>query len=157
MLIPVEVSQGLCCLMIPFVICAIYSLRDTQSIERDIYYHDDSEQVLEYLEENDLRFGYAEYWTAIRAMVYSGDRIQIAPVNFSSGSVAPRLYQSDRDWYQPVDGCERYFLLMTSSEYGEYRDQDAAFLEDAVATERINSSFYVLTYDYYMVAEISER
>ena len=74
--------------------------------------------LIEFLNDHELKDGYATYWNAIAPTVYSGERIKVRQVNITGKSITPQAYQSNKNWYS-LD-LKKSFLLITASELKEY-------------------------------------
>lgn len=71
-----------------------------------------------FLEENGLEYGYATFWNSQAITVISDSRVKCREILVSSTDGAKTdYYQSSHDWYEPQEGVEQYFVLLSSSEY----------------------------------------
>ena len=71
-----------------------------------------------FLEENGLEYGYATFWNSQAITVISDSRVKCREILVSSANGAKTdYYQSSHAWYEPQEGIEQYFVLLSSNEY----------------------------------------
>ena len=76
--------------------------------------------LAEFLEKNNLSFGYSSYNYANSTTVYSNEKIKVRSVSLDTQEITPTYYLVNRKWYQEAhDSC---FLLMTHAEYKLYSE-----------------------------------
>ena len=73
--------------------------------------------VADYLVEQDLTYGYGTFWNAQCVTVLSDSKAKVRSVNITGSGVTPYSYQGQDAWYEPQEGQETYFLLLTKAEY----------------------------------------
>jgi hypothetical protein len=83
------------------------------------YNRDNDLHVLtSFLEEHQLEYGYADFWHAQAITVLSDNEVRTRCIEITLGGIQKRAYQNDPDWFEDQTGVDRYFVLMTKSEYG---------------------------------------
>ncbi len=129
-------------------------------------------ELAEFLEENNLTYGYATFWDASVVTAYSENRIKLRAIHEDSGKLCPRMWFSKKDWYDTDvsfvvvrnGGNEEEFRynyngifnlrLDCSFLYGSYEEQLNGITYDTVtgilgqpATEKSFKNYTVLIYD----------
>ncbi|OPY27214.1 MAG: hypothetical protein A4E28_02113 [Methanocella sp. PtaU1.Bin125] len=80
-------------------------------------------EIIGYLGENNLTFGYSGYWDSIILTYLSGGEIVVRPVMAGDGGLKPvRLISSD-EWYNEIP--DRYFLLVNNARKDQVNDTRA--------------------------------
>lgn len=102
------------------------------------------ESVSEYLEENNLEYGYATFWNANIITLLSDSKVKVRCVNEYEGLITKSYYQTNVNWYKD-NSYDRYFLLLDSDEYTAYTE-NPLFLEpmEILCFE----DKYILIYNY---------
>lgn len=75
--------------------------------------------LCEFIEENDLDYGYATFWNANVLTVVSDERVKVRSINVKEGKISKYVYQSKKAWYEDIPGQEKYFLLLDTNENAE--------------------------------------
>lgn len=70
-----------------------------------------------FLEEKGLDYGYATFWNSQAITVLSDNEIRVRNIDIDENGIQKRFYQSDMTWYQDQPGIERYFVLLSDSEF----------------------------------------
>ncbi len=98
------------------------------------------------LKENGLSRGYAEYWSAQVTTVLSDADILVAPVLISEdGEIKPRLYNAREDQFAAVEGVDRYFVFLSTTEYEATKDTVCA---DALEVIQFDEDGYLVIFDH---------
>ncbi len=98
------------------------------------------------LRDNELKRGYAEYWSAQVTTVLSDSDITVAPVIISeSGEVTPRLYNAREDQFEAEEGTDRYFIFLSSWEYEITED---TVCRDASEVIPFDDDGYIVIFDH---------
>ncbi|WP_295993879.1 hypothetical protein [Rugamonas sp.] len=88
-------------------------------------------QLIDYLEQQGLHYGYATYWNAGKLTVLSAQQLRIRAVDIADGLPLPsRNLGSDR-WYQPQAWQGPTFLLLTTAEAATLKRDALAALTGA--------------------------
>lgn len=79
-------------------------------------YEEDKTQgtITEYLEANDLTYGFASYWNAYKNMTLSDGRVKI--IAWANHPNEPYYWLTSREWYEPKDYPGRCFILLQNDE-----------------------------------------
>jgi hypothetical protein len=75
-----------------------------------------SENLVEVLKDNGLRWGYATWWNAGRTTVLSNGFAHVNPVNLGNAGMAPFTNMVLKDWYRPSSWRGQTFLALTDGE-----------------------------------------
>ncbi len=75
-------------------------------------------KLTEALEENGLTYGYATFWNSQAITLLSDGDVKCREIlaNAKDGAKTD-YYQSSFDWYEPQDGVNEYFVLLSEKEY----------------------------------------
>ena len=106
-------------------------------------------RLSEYLEENDLTYGYADYWESQAISVIAGPDIKVRGIRLDDeGNVIPYYYQTDRKWYEDQEGIDKYFILLDSSDHYAYIRSDH-YIEnmDNIIEETEVEDFYIIVFN----------
>lgn len=75
----------------------------------------DQKRVVAWLEKNDLRNGYAQYWNALIVSVMTRSTVTVAPVTFSKGRFRPNPIFISFETYREIKGKAPAFLITGSA------------------------------------------
>ncbi len=100
-------------------------------LDENRYYH-----VAQFLDENGLNYGYATFWNSQCISVLSDFDVRAANTDVNEHGITPCRYQSNKNWFEPVEGVDRYFLLLSDREIETLRNtEDWHYIqEDPVET-----------------------
>lgn len=111
------------------------------------------ESIADFLESEDLDFGYATFWHSNIITLLTESEIMIAPIDQHYGNIFILEYQSNDNWYTDNERDE-YFILLTSEEYKAYMASTYYIEPDEVLT---HEKYYVLLYDYNVIQELNTK
>ena len=75
-----------------------------------------------FLEKQGLDYGYATFWNSQAITVLSDNEIRVRNIDIDENGIQKRFYQSDMTWYQDQPGIERYFVLLSDSEFASVQN-----------------------------------
>lgn len=75
--------------------------------------------ICEFLEEQELEYGYATFWNANIVTLLTDSDIKVRCIRVDDKGATPRMYQTNINWYTD-NSYDNYFLLLTESEYYDY-------------------------------------
>ncbi len=75
--------------------------------------------LCEFIEENDLNYGYATFWNANVLTVVSDERVKVRSIRLNEGKISKYVYQSKSSWYEDIPNQEKYFILLDTTENAE--------------------------------------
>ncbi len=134
--------------IIPMIITSVISLAGIY--EMPVNYNQKGNilfSAMDFLEDNNLTYGYATFWNANSITVLSGDKIKIRSITLEDdGTYSEYSYQQDKEWYNGDDSVSQYFVLMTVSEYDLASANDNILIQTC-SKKYMQSDFYVLVYD----------
>lgn len=100
------------------ILCSLVNYKAIGDMPKDYGRDNALHQLAEFLEEKELNYGYAEFWTAQATTLISDSNVKVRGVTISrQDGVDPYLYQSNRNWYDDQEGVEKYFLVLSAHEY----------------------------------------
>lgn len=98
------------------------------------------------LEENDLKYGYAEYWSAQVTTVLSDSRVEVCPIDVSEdGNVSERLYNIRPQQFEERAGVDKYFAFLSAWEYETLKN---TLCGDAIDTIQFDEDGYIVVFDH---------
>ncbi len=89
-------------------------------LERNYMPEGSAADLAEYLETRGCTYGYSTFWTANAITVLSDDSVKCRSIMDpmeTGGILFPYSYQSEDSWFEGQGSGEKYFLLLTNSEY----------------------------------------
>lgn len=102
------------------------------------------ERLAQVLRENDLKYGYAEYWSAQVTTVLSNSDAVVCPIIVEEdGTVSPRYYNVRWQQFDDKEGVDRYFAFMTPWEY-----ETAGVSKDAVEVIPFDDYGVIAVFDH---------
>lgn len=131
---------------LPMLIVSCHSVATIFTLEKDASTTDAS-RIIDLVERNDLTYGYAEFWKANVVTVLSNSDVKIRNIKFEDDQVLPYYYQNCNSWFDNQEGVDRYFLLLTNSEYEDLLSADNELVQQY---DDIDSDygFVLLIYDH---------
>jgi hypothetical protein len=88
----------------------------SQTLAQSDLKNKDRIELINFLNEKKLRYGYASYWNANTISVLSNELIKIRPIVMQNGLPVPMRHLSSNSWYQPNAWNGETFLLLTNAE-----------------------------------------
>lgn len=102
--------------------------------------------LVDFLEENDLTYGYSTFWNGNAVTVVSDSRVKSRAINVIGDECVTGSYQVDLTWYDDVPGQKDYFLILEGSEY--YRIEKIGELRLSEAVEVLEfEDYHILVFD----------
>ena len=119
---------------------------------KGFYYNRDKAiyQVADFLEEHDLTYGYATFWNSQLLTVYTGEAVRARNVSFDNNGIHHEYYQTSTTWFGPQEGVDRYFVLMSPSEYKTWKNSEsgAAVLDNMLEIYQNVNGFVIVVFDH---------
>lgn len=106
---------------------ALISLGEIMKMPSDYGRNNELHQLSEYLQENDLEYGYATFWRSNAITLLSDSKVKVREVLASSSlGIVTDYYQSSTRWYDESEHekYDKYFVLLSYSEYSAVCDTD---------------------------------
>lgn len=72
------------------------------------------EELIQYLEENDLDFGYAGFWNAYKYMMLTSGKVKV--LAYTGEPNTPWYWLTSREWYDPAYHKGKSFLLLEKNQ-----------------------------------------
>ena len=105
---------ALCTLLILF---SAVNANDIRKMPAD-YGRDNSLHVLaDELEKRDLNYGYATFWRSQAITLLSDSKVKCRETLVNKEGIITDYYQSSKLWYEDQEGVDRYFVILSESEY----------------------------------------
>lgn len=97
------------------------------------------------LEENELKYGYAEYWSAQVTTVLSDNRVEVASVFINEdGSIAKQEYNTFEKQFSEREDSEKYFVFLSAWEYETVKDTIG---KDSSEVIQFDDDGYIMVFD----------
>lgn len=96
----------------------------------------DQHQVVKYLEENGLNYGYATYWNANILTLISSSKVKVRDINLDDDQPVKGWLNTDKAWYDAQPNQDKYFVLLTNSEYDDKVSKNHSILDNTSETLR---------------------
>lgn len=103
--------------------------------------------AIEVIENNGLEYGYATFWNANIMTLLSDSKVKVRNVIISEEGIIKTTYQSNSNWYENAPEYDRYFVMMTESEYSKYYDGGSS----------IEKPYYVIAAGGYTILVYNHR
>ncbi|MBO5022754.1 MAG: hypothetical protein J6D11_00340 [Clostridia bacterium] len=106
--------------------------------------------LAEFLEEQELEYGYATFWYSQSLTLISDSEVRVRCVNADSkNGVTPYYYQTNKTWYEDQDGVEKYFVALTNYESSivSYNSEWKALLEAHLLETYTCGNFKIFVFD----------
>ena len=101
--------------------------------------------IANYLSENNLKYGYANFWNAGINTYATNDNVKVRQISISNGSISPRLWLCDDSWYGVEAHEGQSFLLLTS-------EQLESFCQGDFSSTIFGEPEQILNYEDYTIA-----
>ncbi len=99
-------------------------------------------KLAQILEEKGLNYGYATFWNSQTITVLSDSRVRAANVDINENGIAPCAYQTNKKWFEPQEGVEKYFVLASDYEVSVLQSTDEWALFEMLAVDTIEIEGY---------------
>ena len=90
----------------------------------------DQHQVVNYLEEQGLNYGYATYWNANILTLISNSKVKVRDISLDNDQPVKGWLNTDRAWYNSQPKQDKYFVLLTNSEYDDKVSRNHSILDN---------------------------
>ena len=124
-------KKRLCVLtLIPVLVISALTVNDIRKMPADYNQHNGLYAVADYLENNNLTYGYATFWNANSLTVISDSKSKVRSIRVSDeGEYSINYYQSQRSWFDDQPNQENYFLLLNGNEYENIKNNNNLVLQ----------------------------
>ena len=114
--------------------------------------------LAEFLVENGLEYGYAEFWTAQATTVIADSKVKVRSIEISrKEGISAYTYQSNIYWFSDQDGVNEYFIALTEDEYSKASASGQwAELSPHISRELSCGEFRILVFSVNPMAVIYE-
>ncbi|MCI8668057.1 MAG: hypothetical protein HFI34_00830 [Lachnospiraceae bacterium] len=134
-------------IVVPITCVWLITSYELLTMEKQTRTNEHLNDLAEYLEENDLEYGYATFWYANIITMMSDSRVKVRGISLEEDGYRKRLYQTNTNWYEDIDGYDKYFVILSNREMEEYYNQPQYDYEKA--DEILKCGVYnILIYDY---------
>lgn len=103
-------------------------------------------ELVEFLKENGLRYGYASYWNAGKLSVLSDEAVLVRQVGFRNGIPVPMRHLSSDRWYKTGTWEGETFLLLQDHELSALNLDVLAVYQGYPSRELVFETFYIFVF-----------
>ena len=103
-------------LLLPVGYYCLQSAVSVLSIPANNYLQEDSYRLAQYLQEEELTYGYATFWNSQAITLQSDSACKVRTVSIDDSGIEKNTYQSNIHWFEEQPDQEEYFLLLTAYE-----------------------------------------
>ncbi|MDO4300689.1 MAG: hypothetical protein Q4D26_04765 [Clostridia bacterium] len=132
----VDLKRGAVLVSSLVVLSCVVTVCQIWAMPGDYGRDNDHHKAIELLERNGLDYGYATYWNANILTLLSSSKVKVRDVNIDESYPRTGWLNSDNLWFEDQPGQDKYFFLLTNSEYEDAVDRDHVILEDAIQVIR---------------------
>lgn len=146
---PVEfrLAAVLCSVLV--LVCAV-NAAEIRKMPKD-YGQDNYLHVLASdLEERGLEYGYATFWRSQAITVISDSKVKCRETLVNSNGIITDYYQSSRLWYEDQPGIDKYFVILSASEYETAQETahwDAITSDGSLVEQFTSGGCYVFVFN----------
>ncbi len=124
-------------LLSALVICSgLVTVGQILNMPSDYGRDNDHHKAIELLEKNGLNYGYATYWNANILTLLSSSSVEVRDVNVDLEYPRKGWLNTDNLWYEDQPNQDRYFFLLSNSEYDDLTERNHVVLEDTIGVIR---------------------
>lgn len=136
---------------IPVAVLAFFNLSTVMGMPKDSYKDNELYELADFLEKENLSYGYATFWRANALTVIAGPDIKVRSVGVDDTAITPSDYQTQKSWYEAQEGQSEYFLLVNQNEYNTFINSENPLLTEIAQVKTLQLSngamFYVLIFE----------
>ena len=118
------------------VLSGVVTFGQIWAMPADYGRNNDQHQVVKYLEENGLNYGYATYWNANILTLISSSKVKVRDINLDNDQPVKGWLNTDKAWYDAQPNQDKYFVLLTNSEYDDKVSKNHSILDNTSETLR---------------------
>lgn len=112
------------------VLMSAVSVKNIAQMDKNGLQLNEKYRLTQLLEERGLNYGFATFWNSQAMTVLSDSRVMTVNVDVNENGIAPCPYQTDSAWFEPQEGVENYFVLLSENEVSTLRQTgDWTFFE----------------------------
>ncbi len=137
-------ALGLCLL---FALCA-FNVKTIKAMPQDGVKYNRYYALAEYLKSQGLEYGFSTFWHGVTITVITDSEVIVNNTDINENGVTPCPYQTNKNWFKPQDGIDRYFLLCTDYELMTLRiTDDWKYFENGPIEQLEFEGFTVFVFD----------
>lgn len=133
-------------IIIPVICMSLIVTKDMFTMEKQTQTNAGLNELAQYLEDNNLKYGYATFWYANIITMLSDSDVKVRTIKIEDEGYMMRYYQTNMNWYENATGYSRYFVIFTESEYNEKYIDNGNYEEPQEILECGN--YKIMVYDH---------
>lgn len=106
--------------LVPVLAMVIITGNSICTLDKNTEENQELNYAIKVLESHELKYGYATFWNANIMTLLSDSKVSVRNVIISEDGVKKTTYQSNTNWYENAPEYDRYFLMLSESEYNTY-------------------------------------
>lgn len=105
-------------------------------------------RLSQFLEEQNLEYGFSTFWHAHTITVISDSRVRIINTDINENGVTPCPFQTDKKWFDEPEGIDRFFLLCTTYELPTLKStEDWKYFENGPIEQLEFEGYIIFVFD----------
>ena len=140
-------------LVMLFTVFSFKNYKDISELPADYGRDNTVHQLTELLEENGLEYGFATFWRSQAITLLSDNKVKCREILATSLQGAKTdYYQSSYDWYDPQEGVDKYFVLLSEDEYNSVKHNPTwiSWVDNQLIQTIEYNYFYVFVFEGYI-------
>lgn len=140
-------------LVMLFVLFSFKNYKEITEFPTDYGRDNTVHQLTKVLIENDLEYGFATFWRSQAITLLSDNTVKCREIlATTSGGAKTDYYQSAYDWYDPQEGVDKYFVLLSEDEYSKVKSHPnwIKWTENQLVKTIEYNYFYIFIFDGYI-------
>ncbi len=139
--VPKRIAAVVMCML---VLMSGISFKTIAEMDKNGIENNEKYATIQYLKENGLNYGYATFWNSQVITVLSDSEVRAANVDVNENGIAPCPYQANRNWFEPQEGVEKYFVLLSNAEVETLMATDDRAYFESPDIERHVTDYYII-------------
>ncbi len=150
---------GALCLAL-LMLSSLITFNDIKKMPSDYGRDNALHQLVEYCEAEGLEYGYATFWRSQAVTMLSDSRVKCREIIVGANNgITTDRYQSSSRWYRMGDAYDKYFVILSSTEYQNFaKSSQYQMFEEGqsiVKTDKV-AGYYVIIFNCDLELEITQ-
>ncbi len=130
--VPVRLSVLAACVL---VLMSGVSFVNIAKMEKNGIETNEKYKLAVQLEEKGLTHGYATFWNSQAITLLSDSKVKAVNVDVNEQGISPAYYQSNNAWFEPQEGVDKYFVLLSDYEVDVLKSTEEWSFFDLMSTD----------------------
>lgn len=140
-------------LVMLFTIFSFKNYKEISEFPADYGRDNTVHQLTNVLKENGLEYGFATFWRSQAITLLSDNTVKCREILATTyGGAKTDYYQSSYDWYDPQEGVEEYFVLLSEDEYNKVKGHPnwISWTENQLVKTIEYNNFHIFVFNGYL-------